>query len=508
MIFKPQDTKLWDTFILPHEGKYYLFYLQLRNQPWDGYGLAVSDDLVHWDDYGTILTAEPEGSGLGSGMVWRAGDRWILNFSYGEQGSQRIYFAESYDLFNWRKLPKDIVCAPDPRWYECTGDATSSGARWDNIWAVPQDDGTFVGFLVASAKDAPAGANGVAGMVSSKDGIHWVAEKPASEPCGMVWAETSCHIQFGNRHYLLVGSSSGLGPRFDPVYSASGKAGGMYVMTSDSLRGPYRLVDGDPMLLGCRNALPNWAYVPTYYARVLENNGQILLYHHWMPRADFLDSWLGTMKVLEEQAPGRLVLKYWHGNEKLKGDAVFDLEKADPPVTPSPQSIPAAKWESASGRLKGSTGSSGLAYFECSAGFETGVVVEADIRMSGQGAAGIFFGIDEHGSDRPYEGVACLVNSQGLCEFGRITSGIAGPTFYAENHVPRPVTKDAAEHWRILLRGEFVEWYIDDELIQCYGFSSPAACNIGVFVERSHIEVERLRAYAFAHKETDNNAMV
>lgn len=497
MLFKPQNTKLWDTFILPHDGRYYLFYLQMRSRAWDGYGLAVSDDLVHWEDRGTILTVEPEGSGMGSGMVWRAGERWILNFSYGEEGSQRIYFAESDDLLVWRKLPKEIVCAPDPRWYECTGTTSSTCARWDNIWAIPQNDGTFIGFLVASSKDGPAGANGVVGMVSSKDGIHWVAEPPASMPCGMVWAEVGCYFRFSDRHYLLVGSSSGLGPRFDPVYTASGKAGGMYVMMSDSIRGPYSLVGGDPMLLGCRNAPPNWAYIPAYYTRVLEIDGRYLVYHHWMPRTDFLEAWLGTMKLLEEREPGGLILKYWSGNDGLKGNVVFDLKSAGAPIVPQPQSIPAARWKFDSSALIGSVSGSSVIYYELPKCFEDGVVVEAEVKIGGEGAAGLFFGIEEHGPDRPYEGVACLANRRGLCEFGRVTSGISGPTFMAENNIPRAIPVDKLMRWRILLRGEFVEWYVDDELVQCYGFSIPAARDIGLFAERARIEVSGMNVHRF-----------
>jgi hypothetical protein len=498
MLFKPENTRLWDTFILEHDSKFYLFYLSLTERAWDGYGLAISDDLIHWEDRGLILEADPDVIGMGSGSVWRAGDRWILNFSYGEQGSQRIYFAESDDLLTWRKLPKDIICAPDPRWYECTGETSSTNARWDNIWSVPQEDGSFIGFVVASGKDGPAGANGVAGVVSSSDGVHWVTEKPATEPCGMVWAEASCYFRFEDRHYLLVGSTTGLGPRFDPIYNSSGKAGGMYVMMSDSIRGPYKLVDGDPLLLGCRNAPPNWAYIPTYYARVLETDGQYLLYHHWMPRADFLDSWLGTMKVVKEDAPGRLSLHYWTGNDKLKGDLIFDLMNTNQLLTPSPQPIRASSWVYSSGILTGRTDSSTLAYYELSVDYSSGVVIEADISINGPGAAGIFFGIDEQTDDRPYEGVACLANSRGLYEFGRVTSGIAGPTFMAENHILRDIPQNTTMKWRILLRDEFVEWYVDDQLVQCYGFSSPASHNIGVFAERCQIELNNLTLHKFA----------
>ena len=498
MLFKPADTKLWDTFVLPHDGRFYLFYLQLRHEPWDGYGLAVSDDLVHWHDHGSILKTLPGETGMGAGTIWRLKDRWILNFSLGEEGSQRIYFAESTDLFNWRRLPRDIVCVPDPRWYECAGDATSGSARWDTIWAVPQDDGTYVGFVTATAKEAPAGANGVFALVTSSDGLHWTAGPPASAPSGIAWAEVGSYARFGPRHYLLPCSSSGLGPRFDPVYNPTGKAGGTYVMQSDNVRGPYRLVDGDPLLLGCRNAPSNWAYLPTYDVRTFSLGEQTLACHHWMPRDNFLDAWHSTAKILEEERPGKLVLKYWPGNEKLKGDTLFDLREAPPPRLPTPQAIPTGRWEHASGRLRGATGGTSLAWFETDACFGDGAIIEADITLAGHGAAGLFLGIEGHGPDKPYRGVGCLANRQGLYEFGRISQAPCGPAFMAENHVLRNVPEGAVLHWRALVRGEFVELYVDDTLVQCYGFSALPVRNVGLFVERGEADLSALRIHRFA----------
>src|ERR1035437_3568375 len=330
MIFKPDHTKLWDTFIMHHGGTFCLFYLQLRYKTWDGYGLATSKDLIHWTDRGTILATEPGTGGMGTGAVWRAGGRWILNYSLSKEGSQRVYFAESDDLLSWRKLPRTVVCAPDPRWYECTGATTSTNARRDSIWPIPLDEGGFLGVLTASAKDGHPGANGVAGMVSSADGITWNAEPPVTEPCGFGWAEVGCHhVRFGDRHYLLVGGG-GTGARFDPVYTPTGKSVGMYVMVSDSVRGPYRFAPGDPLLLGCRNAPLNWAYVPTYFGRVFSFQGLTLYNHHWMPRTNFVDAWLGTVKVLKEVEPGRLALSYWRGNDGLMGTRGFTLAEAGP----------------------------------------------------------------------------------------------------------------------------------------------------------------------------------
>jgi len=125
---------------------------------------------------------------------------------------------------------------------ECTGDATSTSARWDCIFPIPQAEGSSLGVLTASARGGPAGANGVAGVVSRPDGVHWKAEPPATEPpatepCGFGWLEVGCHVSFGSRHYLLVGGSGG--GRADPVYNTGGKAGGMMAMMPRDARGPY-----------------------------------------------------------------------------------------------------------------------------------------------------------------------------------------------------------------------------------------------------------------------------
>ena len=516
MIFRPVDTKLWDTFILPHEGRFYLFYNQIERSPDKplGYGLAISEDLIHWQDRGTILEGILGKTGLGSGMVWRAGGKWMLNYSQvGKEGAQRIFFAESDDLLTWRLLPEENVCAPDPRWYESTKATASTSARWDSIWVIPQEDGTFLGTLTAASKDGPAGANGVVGLVSSKDGIHWKAEPPASESCGMAWAEAIGYVQFGPRHYVFVISGSHQGVRFDPVYTTVGQGGGVYLMMSDNVRGPYRLVEGDPLLFGGRNdpAIP-FGYCPVWCLRTTPSpvDGQILVYHHWMPRADVSDAWLGTIKILQEAAPGKLLIKYWPGNEKLKGKKVFDLKTASFPSTPSPQAIPTTKWEFSGGVLKGQSGGSGLAFFELDPNYEKGVVIELELTLSGDGAAGLFFGSEipdyenhpwlkslPRASAELYEGLGCLANRRGLYEFGSVGYGFCGPVFMPENHSLHPVPEGKPAHWRILIRGEFIELYVDDDLVQCYGFSKPATHNLGIFVERGGVEVKNLKVYRF-----------
>ena len=97
----------------------------------------------------------------------------------------------------------------------------------------------------------------------------------------------------------------------------------------------------------------------------------------------------------------------------------------------------------------------------------------------------------------PYEGVACLANARNLYEFGRVTSAPVGPTFFPEEHVPGDVGNGAFHDWRALVRGEFVELYVDNHLVQCFGFSTSPTRNVGFFAERTEVDVSDLRVYPF-----------
>ena len=491
MIFKPRDTKLWDTFILAHEGRFYLYYLSSTRHFWDGYGLAVSEDLLHWKDHGVFLACT-EG-GMGTGMVWRAGNRWLLNYSL----DQNIHFAESNDLMTWRKLPKEIVSRPDPRWYETDTAHASGSRRWDTICVEPDPDGDgFVGFITASANNGPPGGNGVCGFLRSHDGLRWEAGPPASAPCGIPWAEVGGHVSFGENHYLLVSSSTGIGARFGSVEPVVGKSAGCFVMHARKIEGPYTLASGDPLLLGSRCGLPIWGYTPAYFLRPLSGTGETLVNHHWMPRASFVDAWLGTPKVLREEKPGTLALAYWTGCEKLKGKLLFDL--ADPPgfLAPNPQPIPAARWEVKPGSVRGTTTASGVLRFDRDLPVSDGLVIEAELSMDGEGAAGFWFPDATTNEQNPYPGAACLANMRGVCEFGTVASGPCSPPFYREEFVPwTPVRKSMK--WRILLRSEFIEWYINDRLIGCHGFSRIPAGPLGIYAERCRVALTHLKVWRF-----------
>jgi len=74
---------------------------------------------------------------------------------------------------------------------------------------------------------------------------------------------------------------------------------------------------------------------------------------------------------------------------------------------------------------------------------------------------------------------------------------VCSPAFMVESHVPWLFSQGRAIHMRLLIKGEFAELYIDDRLVQCYGFRKPVLRSIGVFAEACKVEIKTLRAWQF-----------
>ena len=63
MNFRPANEQrhLWDTWFYDDHGTYYLYYLSNPVsddgvwQPWDAFSLAVSSDLLHWEERGEVF---------------------------------------------------------------------------------------------------------------------------------------------------------------------------------------------------------------------------------------------------------------------------------------------------------------------------------------------------------------------------------------------------------------------------------------------------------------------
>lgn len=486
MIFKPSIVaRMWDTWLFYHEGKHYLFYLHNSRADvrWDGISVAVSKDGVHFVDHGPIIHKAPDAVWLGTGMVWRVGERFMLNFSEERSGDQSISFADSDDLLHWRRLPDDdYLSLADPRWY---ADTTRFGSqRWDCIWVLPRADGPgYIGFLTAVAKEGPPGLCGTAGCVVSDDGRHFRAAPPVIETG--LWGD---HVEVGaveriaGHYYMLLGvGSMPLGARHLSRLPAG--EGGMRVLVADQQSGPYRLDARQPLLLG---SSPN---LYTYFARFYRCGDTLLLNHHTVPRTWDVNSprdiYFSPLKVVQCDADGILSLHWWVGNEALKGSAqpvVLDHCQLHR-LLPEDCSLQA-------GKLQLQAVAGGVAILPVKYNSARGVILEAEITLTAADGLRCGVGLFIEG-ENSNQGTILLSQNDDRLQVGPYD----GYSFRPEDGKPLPFAPNQTRRWRLLVRTAHVELYVNDELIQCYALSHAQGGRLGFVIEAGAATVGEVYAW-------------
>ena len=412
-------------------------------------------------------------------MTWSVDDTFMLNFSEERNRIQEIFFAQSSDLLHWQRLPdEEYVCRADPRWY---ADAPMfASQRWDCIWVLPREPGPgYIGFLTAVGREGPPGLCGTAGCVLSEDGRHFQAAPPAIETG--FWGdrvEVGAVERIGERYYMLLGAYSlSLGSRH--VGRVLAGETGMYVLTAENQAGPYSLNPEQPLLLG---SSPNPS---TYFARFYRCGPDLLVNHHTVPRQPAGESYFAPLKSVRCSPSGLLSLSWWAGNEVLKGTALptelahcglYGLRPDDCDLTAD--------------RVRISAESGGLAVLPTRYNLTRGIVLEVllefGIASGPLSSAGLFVE-----GDRQNTGLLVMAQSD-----GRLTVGsYDGYAFKPEDAKPLTRAEGHPMHWRLLLRGEHLEVYIDDQLIQCYTQAYLPAGRVGFAVEAGAATVRNLRVW-------------
>ena len=500
MLYTPNTDKLWDCWIVPHNDKYYLFYLTLSNcaSSWDGISLAVSDDLLHWEEYGQILEKDADSEWIGTGMVQKINGKFIMNFSQERpKGVQRIYFAESADLIHWTKLPD--ICEPDGiNYLKYPEDTTGCNVRWDSLGidrALDENaEPPYFGFLTSSAaKPKNLAKSGTLGLLTSNDGLKWECLPNAfPDTDAFPFFEVPEHISFGDRHYVLFCSSSYLGFRFDNM--SEFMSGGTYYVTSDNLTGPYRLPDGDIMLQGTRD---NTSVSMVSVGRPIKINGQVMYYHIWGENCG--SGWFGTLKLLEEIRPYQLRLKYNPINDALYGKKLTDdnfygkltlirnAGKIAPMDFEINKSIKFINLGISAGlihdNLKGNE-------FKIVSDYSDGRIIDADIEIKNGIGCGFFF------KTASSKNAAVLFNyKKQRLEFGNIHDGWgANLVFSGELYQKFEIIHKF--HCKILVRKEFFEVYINDIYVSSWRTRDYIKPNdFGLYFEDADGFIENLKVY-------------
>ncbi len=496
---------LWDTWIFSHHDRFYLFWLQDRNGGfvWDSLGLAQSNDLVHWREIGTIVEKAADAEEwMGTGRTWRAGDRFLLSFSEFRSGVQSIRFAQSSDLETWTRVDFPPL-EPDGRWYVTQpAESPEPWVRLDLLCPTQLADGSWIGHCTAHDRSAPPGVRSVIGLARSGDGVHWVMAPPASR-VAVPLAEVSGTAVFHDRWYAFLSMHELWGPRFDP-HTHGQQGNGMWYWCADRPEGPFAPPDHDSLLQGQR-ATENSAL----FGAPFRAAGHWLWNHHWLDAEG--KAWLAPVKVLVEERPWRLALKYWEGNDRLRGEAI----ETGPvlPVSfprPRPTSRLAVDWSTGADWIEGSTEhGAGVAVVDLGLPAGRGAMVTAELSFPrpGAGGAGLFVGgaTDKVPVPKPglpalgpeADGLALLVHPTGRAVLARATMGYATPRLSHWETFDIPPLEGEKARLRLMARGSFVEMYLDDRLLRTLSLTTGQTFSgrIGLWIDRCAAALRDLRAW-------------
>lgn len=291
---RPETGVMWDTWLYHHAGTYFLYYLARSGAQWDNVSMATSGDGVHWSERGVILRKAEGVTWMGTGSTWRSparepGHRFQMNFSEWRGDRQTIFFAESTNLLDWRRLGPEFEFRQDDRWYKPEG-------RWDCIYTIPRAGGGLWGYWTADPKAGPG-----VGFGWSQDGWRWEALEPPPFVEGAPHGEAGAVERIGAKYYLMLG------------------AGGMRTLVAEQPQGPFRPAPKNFTLLHGG---------PTYFSRFFPTNPDgLLVNHHAIARNGRIH--LGLLKRAAVDVEGTLRLVWWPGNERLKHQPL-ELEPPHP----------------------------------------------------------------------------------------------------------------------------------------------------------------------------------
>ncbi|MFC4767975.1 hypothetical protein [Effusibacillus consociatus] len=203
--YQPKGKFLWDFWVYEENGEYHLFYLQAPLHPDphtrhrnSSVGHAVSKDLIHWQEKGTVLTASEDDKAWDSVSIWtgctvKKDDTYYMFYTarskqdVAEGGyvghTQRIGVATSKDLHQWEKYQGNPVLTADYRYYESAAEAHNKHEGWRDPYIVyDEEEDIYYAFITARDKAGDPKARGCIARAKSKDLLHWEVLPPAVSP--------------------------------------------------------------------------------------------------------------------------------------------------------------------------------------------------------------------------------------------------------------------------------------------------------------------------------------
>lgn len=182
--------------------------------------------------------------GLATGSILKHNDRYYMAYTgHGKADAVRCGaagMAVSDDLFHWERLREIPPIRPDARFYETSVTGSRDFLHWRDPFLL-RDGGRFHMFLCARAKTGPVKTRGTVAHLVSDDLRGWETLPPLEMEPFCEELECPQIYRIGERYCLLFCTHREL---IDPSLFPAGQVpdGGGFVMFADRLTGPYRRI--------------------------------------------------------------------------------------------------------------------------------------------------------------------------------------------------------------------------------------------------------------------------
>ncbi len=531
MLYKPSTGRFKDNVVFWKDDRFYLFsmYTEVPGDTYDSryyskVWQAVSEDGVHWNDVGPIITAPFIVYAMN---VWQAGDRFYLNHGSfttlypdspeprGSSDKQNVLrFWESADLRNWNYMGEEFDVYPDSRYYD-------PDSRLDCMDVISlEEEGRTAFYGIAS---------GPGGWLRSEDGIRWEGlpapkfEWGRFRPPGEVPFEWSGWQQIGGKFYAFGGHSGYAGNIGYCVFTVVG----------ESVRGPFR-----PDLLAYRLS-GNSDRSVHIWARPCRAGGDLLFSSYMYDGYGYTEgnAWLPPLKKGIVDDDGHLRLAYWEGNESIKDQEIeVDMAKFERVLGKSgPSNVQDSSEEDfeialSSNRLEVKSRReiarllhqvddpnlarvspsswrvpSAVLVLDQPLPFECGLVFEATFRIGSTGSEsgpGIGLFLEES----PGSGTSIMLMTYGITEIGHLDLNHER-RFNREDLIGAGcasvagVEVNTAHRLTLLIRGNIFELYVDGMYAQTFNTSHlPGSIGstprrLGIIVQNGHAVIEDIKAW-------------
>jgi hypothetical protein len=498
MFYRPRTGRFKDGYVFWNEGRFYLFGMYSHDADSEDYRnvwMAESEDGVHFSDVGPVIEAPFE---VWAMSVYRIGDTFVLNHgSFTRPGVQNVIrFWDSKDLTHWTYRPERDL-SPDTRWHH-------PDSRLDCM---------DVSHVTENGKSRYYGyATGPGGFLESGDGVNW-----SGGPEGAVeWDPLPAPPIPKDEGPFEVGGCQEIDGKYYLVggwFNYMGHTGyGTYTLVGDSPVGPFR---PDPVAYRLCGNSTRWVAL---WARFCRTPQELLVTNSYMYSGYSYESgetWLPPLKRAEVDRGGHLRLAYWQGNSAAKGSEVC----IDPagclqvyPVADEP--IPSAN---GSGSLCIEAGqerpswlrvdvASKVVLLNNTFDLRQGIVLEGKVRATCRDARLASPAVGLYLEEKDSEGTAILLESHGMTRIGKLTIA-DGFIFDCEDVItsicasPAGIAPNVLHTFRLLVRGNMFELYLDDLLVQTFntthapGTPGKVPRRIGFIVQNGQGHFEAIRAW-------------